>query len=66
MNGEAIAIDGVWGPATEEAYHRLRRALGVQCRSPRRNVRDARLFLQLIARNGMAGVRAGALYGGPC
>jgi hypothetical protein len=66
MNGDAIPIDGEWGPLTEEAYHRLRRALGVQCRSPRRNVRDARLFLQLIARNGMAGVRAGALYRGPC
>ena len=66
MNGESIAIDGAWGPATEEAYHRLRRALGMQCRSPRRNVRDARLFLQLIAQNGMAGLRAGARYRGPC
>jgi hypothetical protein len=66
MNGENLAIDGEWGPATEAAYIRLRRALGMQCRSPRRNVRDARLFLQLIARNGMAGVRAGAAFPGPC
>lgn len=67
MNGEqGLAIDGAWGPATEEAYRRLRRALGMQCRSPRRNLTDARLFLQLIALNGMAGVRAGVAYSGPC
>jgi hypothetical protein len=67
MNGEAdLAIDGEWGPATEAAYRRLRGALGMQCRSPRRNLADARLFLQLIALNGMAGVRAGVRYKGPC
>jgi hypothetical protein len=67
MNGEqGLAIDGEWGPATEDAYRRLRRALSMQCRSPRRNLTDARLFLQLIALNGMAGVRAGVAYSGPC
>ena len=66
MNGADIAIDGQWGPATERAFRQLRRALHMQCRSPRSSVADARLFLQLIARNGMAGMAAGEAFVGPC
>jgi hypothetical protein len=61
-----LDIDGAWGDATERAYRRLLRRLGMQCRRPRANIRDARLFLQLIARNGMAGVGAGRAFPGPC
>jgi hypothetical protein len=66
MNGEGgLAIDGVWGPLTEAAYGRLRTKLHMGCRSPRQNTTDARLFLLLIARTGLAGVTAGT-YVGPC
>ena len=66
MNGESnLAIDGVWGPLTEAAYVRLRTKLKMGCRSPRSNPADAKLFLLLIARTGLAGAAAGT-YVGPC
>jgi hypothetical protein len=63
LNGESLAIDGVWGPETEDAYNRLRAKLKVECTDPKTNAADATLFLGLIAKTGLKGKLAGAYVG---
>jgi hypothetical protein len=65
LNGEALAIDGDWGPLTEAAYGRLRTELRMGCRNPKANAADATLFLGLIAQTGLNAQTVGA-YVGPC
>ncbi|MPZ19751.1 MAG: hypothetical protein GEV06_17805 [Luteitalea sp.] len=65
LNGESLAIDGIWGPLTDAAYGRLLSTLRMQCRSPTGNTGDMALFCELIAKAGITGQPAGTFVG-PC
>jgi hypothetical protein len=65
MNGESLAIDGIWGPLTDGAYGRLLSTLRMQCRNPTGNTGDMALFCELIAKAGITGQPAGTFVG-PC
>lgn len=65
MNGESLAIDGIWGSLTEAAYGRLLSKVRMQCRNPKGNTADMALLLELIAKAGIIGQAAGAFLG-PC
>lgn len=60
INGESLAIDGVWGNLTESAYLRLLGRLNMRCYNPKANTSAARRLLRLIARHGFANKAAGA------
>lgn len=66
LNGESLAIDGQWGPATDGAYLRLCRAFNVHCSSPRSNKSDAMTFLSYIVRHGFANAAAGTYQSTAC
>lgn len=65
LNGESLTIDGAWGPLTEAAYGRLLNAFRMDCKTPKSNLTHALLFLELIVKHGLAGIKAGT-YFGPC
>jgi hypothetical protein len=60
LNGESIAIDGAWGPATQDAYLRLMFDFNMKCYDPKTNPSHARAFLGMIAQHGFDNRAAGA------
>lgn len=65
MNGEALAIDGIWGPLTDAAFGRLLTKIRMGCRDPRSSTANMQLFCEIIAKTGVNGQAAGAFVG-PC
>ena len=59
LNGESIAIDGNWGPATQDAYLRLITDFNMKCFDPKTNSTHAKKFLAMIAQHGFANRAAG-------
>ncbi len=59
LNGESIAIDGNWGPATEDAYVRLLGAFNMKCYDPKTNASHASAFLGYIVEHGFDNKAAG-------
>ncbi len=59
LNGESIAIDGDWGPKTGGAYRRLIEDFGLTCYNPTGNTTDAKRFLYMVIRHGIANRPAG-------
>lgn len=66
LNGDNMAIDGQWGPVTQDGFVRLRRAFRLGCTSPRANKKDAVRFLKFIVRHGFANKPAGTFKAGVC
>ena len=66
LNGERLAIDGVWGPRTEAAYRRLLRDFALECTDPKRSHRHALIFLSYIVRTGFANAPAGRFKARVC
>jgi hypothetical protein len=65
LNGESIAVDGAWGPATQDAYLRLINDFNMKCYDPKTNASHARTFLGLIAQHGFDN-RAAGFYQASC
>lgn len=65
LNGESIAIDGNWGPATQDAYLRLITDFNMKCYDPKTNASHAKTFLSLIAQHGFDN-RAAGFYKASC
>ena len=59
LNGERLAVDGVFGPVTTAAYNRLCRKFQINPNRPKRDYLAAAQFLQLIARHGLRNKLAG-------
>lgn len=60
LNGESIAIDGSWGPATQDAYLRLMNDFNMKCYDPKTNASHAQAFFRMIAQHGFDNRAAGA------
>jgi hypothetical protein len=63
---EGLAVDGIWGSRTQEAYDRLLDGFGLTCLDPRREVADALVLLDLIARTALADLPFGTLRSDAC
>ncbi|MQA28021.1 MAG: hypothetical protein GEU94_21790 [Micromonosporaceae bacterium] len=59
LNGESLAVDGIWGSLTEAAYQRLLGRFNMRCTNPKGNRSDAVVFLSYIVRHGLANRAAG-------
>lgn len=59
LNGESLAVDGVWGSLTQSAYRRLIRKFNMGCYDPRSNASHAKVFLAHIVKHGFANKSAG-------
>jgi hypothetical protein len=66
LAGDRLVVDGIWGPRTQEAYERLLDGFGITCLDPRRQVADALVLLDLIARTALADLPFGALRSDAC
>lgn len=54
LNGAGLAIDGIWGPLTNNAYDALLRRMNAKCLDPLTYSTHARAVLELIAMAGIA------------
>lgn len=55
-----VAMDHVWGPATENAYQELLARFDMRCLNPKTDTSHARTFMTFIARHGFYNRAAGA------
>ena len=54
LNGESIAVDGLWGPQTDGAYTRLKNAAGMSWRDPFSSYWDMAALLTTLCRAGLS------------
>ena len=66
LNGERLAVDGIWGSKTEAAYRRLLRDFALECTDPKRSKAHALTFLSFIVRTGFADAAAGRYKSRAC
>ena len=66
LAGDRLAVDGIWGARTQAAYDRLLDGFGLTCLDPRREVADALVLLDLVARTALADVPLGAFRSEAC
>jgi hypothetical protein len=66
LGGDSLAVDGIWGSRTQDAYDRLLDGFGLACLDPRSEVADALLLLDLVARTALADVPLGAFRSDAC
>lgn len=66
LAGDRLMVDGIWGPRTQEAYQHLLDGFGLACLDPRREVADALVFLDVLARTALADLDLGAIRSDAC
>lgn len=66
LAGDRLAVDGIWGARTQEAYERLLDGFGLTCLDPRREVADAIVLLDLVARTALADLPLGTFRSDAC
>lgn len=66
LAGERLAVDGIWGARTQEAYDRLLDGFGLTCLDPRREVADALVLLDLVVQTALADLPFGTFRSDAC
>ena len=66
LNGAGIAIDGVWGQSTENAFNALRTTWNIECLNIRSNLTHTKFFLGMVIHCGLADYDANTISSTSC